>query len=66
MDSINWDCNFPMSNQQAKTILNIIDEISVRFLDSIIEYEKESGNRICDSDYTSRELLEIFKRNEGL
>ena len=61
-----WDYDFTMSNRQAETIVNMMDNLSVKFLDSIIEYEKESGNRICDSDYSTRELLEIFKTNNEL
>jgi hypothetical protein len=61
-----WNYDFPISNMQAKSIVNMIDNFSVEFVDSIIEYEKESGNQICNSDYTTKELLEIFKRNKGL
>lgn len=61
-----WDYDFPMSKRQAESIVNMMDNLSVNFLDSIIEYEKESGNRICDSDYSTRELLEIFKTNNKL
>lgn len=61
-----WDYDFPMSNRQAESIVNMMDNLCIEFVDSIIEYERESGNQICNSDYATRELLEIFKRNKGL
>lgn len=64
MDSINWDCNFPMSNRQAETIVNMMDNLAIEFLDSIRDYERESGSRICFDERDSKELLEIFKKNK--
>jgi hypothetical protein len=61
-----WDYDFPMSNRQAESIVNMMDNLCVEFLDSIIEYEEESRSQISNSDYTTRELLEIFKRTEKL
>jgi hypothetical protein len=61
-----WDYDFPLSNRQAESIVNMMDNLCIEFVDSIIEYEKESGNQICNSDYTTRELLKIFKKNQGL
>jgi lysyl-tRNA synthetase class I len=52
--------------KHAENCEKIAEQFAIKFLDSIIEYEKESGNQISNSDYTTRELLEIFKRNEKL
>jgi hypothetical protein len=38
------------------------DEFAIRFLDSIREYERESGKRICFDERDSKELLEIYKK----
>jgi hypothetical protein len=37
------------------------DEFAIEFLDSIKEYERENGSRICFDERDSKELLEIFK-----
>jgi hypothetical protein len=37
------------------------DDFAISFLESIKDYERESGNRICEDERSSKELLEIFK-----
>jgi hypothetical protein len=51
---------------QAQQCEKIADDYVIKVLDSIREYEKESGNAICDDERDSRELLEIFKKEKGL
>jgi hypothetical protein len=55
-----------MKEQNAIECEQIADDYVVKVLDSIREYEKESGNAICDDERDSRELLEIFKKEKGL
>jgi hypothetical protein len=55
-----------MKEQNAIECEKIADDYVVKVLDSIREYEKESGNAICDDERDSRELLEIFKKEKGL
>jgi hypothetical protein len=55
-----------MNNQAQEVSEKIADDYVVKVLDSIREYEKESGNAICDDERNSRELLEIFKKEKGL
>jgi hypothetical protein len=41
----------------------MIDAMSIHvqeFLDSIRDYERESGKRICDDERTSEELYDLF------
>ncbi len=38
--------------------------IAIAFLDSIRDYERENGQRICNDERDSRELYEIFKSTE--
>jgi hypothetical protein len=61
-----WDYDFPMSNRHAESIENIIYNFSVDFLNDIKEYEKESGNRICDDERNSFELLDIYIKKRNL
>lgn len=61
-----WDYDFPMSNRHAESIVNMMDNFAIDFLNSIKEYEKENGERICDDDRNSFELLEIYKQNKKL
>ena len=51
---------------QAQKCEEIADDYVVKVLDSIREYEKESGNAICYDERDSRELLKIFKKEKGL
>ena len=44
----------------------IADEFAIEFLDSIREYERENGSRICFDERDSKELLQIFKKEKGL
>lgn len=44
----------------------IADEFAIEFLDSIREYERESGSRICFDERDSKELLQIFKKEKAL
>ena len=44
----------------------IADEFAIDFLDSIREYERENGSRICFDERDSKELLQIFKKEKGL
>lgn len=37
------------------------DKYAIEFLDSIREYERENGSRICFDERDSKELLEIYK-----
>jgi hypothetical protein len=55
-----------IAKQNAIECEKIADDYVVKVLDSIREYEKESGNAICDDERDSRELLEIFKKEKGL
>jgi hypothetical protein len=41
------------------------DDFAISFLESIKDYERESGNCICDDERSFKELLEIFK-NQNL
>jgi hypothetical protein len=42
-----------------------LSELVIEFLDSIRDYERENGQRICFDDRSSKELFEMFikKRN---
>ena len=42
------------------------DHFAIDFLDSIREYERENGSRICFDERSSLELLETYKREKGL
>lgn len=44
----------------------LADEFAIGFLDSIKEYERENGSRICFDERDSKELLEIYKKEKGL
>jgi hypothetical protein len=44
----------------------IADEFAIEFLDSIREYERENGSRICFDERDSKELLQIFKKEKCL
>ena len=38
-----------------------MEKEAIKFLDAIRDYERESGNRICEDDRTSKELYDIFQ-----
>jgi hypothetical protein len=44
----------------------IADDFAIEFLDSIREYERENGSRICFDERDSKELLQIFKKEKCL
>ena len=39
----------------------IADEHAIAFLESIMDYERENGERICFDERSAKELLKIFK-----
>jgi len=50
----------------ANRCTEIADNYAIEFLDAIKEYEKENGSSICYDERSSKELLEIFKKEKGL
>ena len=44
----------------------VAEEFAIGFLDSIRDYERENGDRICFDERDSKKLLEIYKKEKGL
>ena len=45
--------------------LGELKNLSIEFLDSIRDYERENGNRICFDERTSEELFYTFLKTKG-
>ena len=59
------DADFGYDNQSlADKIEKTSDKFAIGFLDSIREYERENGSRICFDERDSKELLLIYKNQK--
>lgn len=63
-----WDYDFPMSNRQAESIVNLIDRTAIRYSRFTSEYtfhkDKKlwvKNNSLFVKNYNCDELLELFK-----
>ena len=54
------------AEHNANKLEQIVDDFATEFLDSIREYERESGSRIWFDERDSKELLQIFKNEKEL
>jgi hypothetical protein len=50
----------------SEKCVKILEEFAIEFLDSIREYERENGNKICFDERDSKELLQIYKKGKKL
>ena len=50
-----------LKTETADQLEQIVDNFAIEFLNSIRDYERENGSRICFDERDSKELLEIFK-----
>jgi hypothetical protein len=55
-----------LKGHNTKDFEQIAEDFAIGFLDSIRDYELESGYRICFDEKSSKELLEIYKKEKGL
>ena len=53
-------------SETSNHCVKIADEFAIEFLDSIREYEREKGSRICFDERDSKELLQIYKKEKGI